>query len=83
MNCTSCHDSFAPLNFPAGIKTTRDLNALKLRQPIAQSYVESGEMPPGNKLTPEERKALWRCLSSEYYDPGTRSGLLVDWLREH
>jgi len=38
-------------------------------------------MLPGNSLSPEERHALWLCLTKEYFDPQTRSGLFVDWLK--
>ena len=81
MACGGCHNSFAPINYPEAIRTDRDVKSVKSKMGIAQTFVEKGWMPPGNDLTPEERKALWRCLTKEYYDPETGSGLLVDWLR--
>lgn len=40
-----------------------------------------GELHPDLKLEPKERKALFECLSLEYFDPVGPKGLFVDWLK--
>lgn len=79
MNCASCHESFAPINYPEAMRTDRDAIAVKTGIGIAQTFVEEGLMPPGNTLSPVERKALWRCLTKEYMDRG--EGAFIQWLR--
>ena len=81
MKCASCHASFAPLNYPEALRTDRDEQSMLKKMGPAQVFVEEGRMPPGNTLTPEERRALWRCLTLEYFDPSTKTGLLTDWLK--
>jgi hypothetical protein len=81
MACAKCHDAFAPLNFPEGVRTDRETKSMREKRGLAQAFVEDGLMPPGNTLTPAERRALWQCLSADYFDPATRDGALVEWLR--
>jgi len=81
MKCGGCHDSFAPINYPEAVRTDRDVKSVKSQLGIAQTFVEKGWMPPGNDLTTEERKALWRCLSREYFDQESGKGIFVDWLK--
>lgn len=80
-NCASCHDGFAPLSFPEGVRTDREVNSIKDKRGIAQTFVEEGWMPPGNDLSAQERKQLWRTLSKDYFDPTSISGDFVDWLK--
>jgi hypothetical protein len=72
------------LTFPAGSLP----NDERVRD-ILSVYIEEGLMPPPalqsqtqNDLTPDERSALLSCLMTEYFDPQTRTGLLVDWLKK-
>ncbi|HXH61958.1 MAG TPA: hypothetical protein VNI20_11445 [Fimbriimonadaceae bacterium] len=81
MKCAGCHNDFAPLNYPEPVRTDRDVESMRHGRGLAQTFVEEGWMPPGNTLSPQERKVLWKCLSREYFDPATREGTLVDWLR--
>lgn len=81
MKCGGCHDTFAPINYPEAMRTDRDVKSVKTKLGIAQTFVEKGWMPPGNDLTLQERKALWRCLSREYFDPEKGTGLFVEWLK--
>ncbi len=81
MECSKCHDAFAPLNFPEPVRTDREVRSMKRGMGVAQTFVEQGWMPPGNDLTSAERGALWKSLSKEYFDPTTREGALVDWLK--
>jgi hypothetical protein len=81
MNCAQCHDSFAPINYPQAIDIDGNRRAFRRGMGLTATFVEDGVMPPGNVLTPVERKALWRCLTKEYFDPQRREGLLIDWLK--
>lgn len=81
MNCASCHDAIGPINYPLAVRSSRDVLAFKTDKGLVESYIEKGYMPPGNTLTDAERHALWLCVSKEYYNPHTRSGVFVDWLR--
>jgi hypothetical protein len=88
MNCTTCHNStlLGPINYPQAVPIDLDVTVLvhpKTGQgmPINQVYVENGWMPPSNDLSESERQALANCLMTEYYDPSTQTGLLVDWLK--
>ena len=81
MICSSCHDSFATINYPQAICTDLDAGAFVGGKSMVQTYVEQGYMPPGSSLTTVEKQALWKCLYKEYYDPGTNSGTFVEWLK--
>lgn len=81
MNCASCHDLFAKLNYPLAMRSSRDLKGFKSALGLGPSFVEKGWMPPGNSLSEPERHALWLALTKEYFDPDQKTGLLVDWLR--
>lgn len=88
MICTACHNStlLGPNNFPMAVPIDLDVTVLihpKTGQgmPMEQVFVENGWMPPSNDLSQSERQALANCLKTEYYDPATRTGLLVDWLK--
>lgn len=81
MDCASCHQDFAPLNYLTAVRTNRDVNSFRRGEGIVQTYLEEGWMPPGFGLTALERKALWRCLIAEYFDLKTQSGILVNWLK--
>lgn len=81
MACGKCHQDFAPINYPQSVRTQGDLTAFQNHVGLGQTYVEKGWMPPGNTLSPEERKALWKCLMQDYFDPVRRDGVLVRWLR--
>jgi hypothetical protein len=81
MNCGSCHQEFAPINYPQAVQTKGDLAAFKRKEGMLQTYVENGWMPANNDLTPAERKGLWRSLVKEYFDAETQTGTLIDWLK--
>lgn len=81
MTCTNCHGAFAPLNYDLSVVTDRDAASFESHRGLAQSFVENGTMPPGNDLTPDDRKILWQALARAYFDPTTRTGALVDWLK--
>ena len=76
MRCSSCHneEALGPLNYPQSLKT--DVTSRQLRE-----YIVQGWMPPNNRLTSSEREALYSCLTQEYHDPTTQTGLLLDWLK--
>ncbi|HWD39948.1 MAG TPA: hypothetical protein VG944_13955 [Fimbriimonas sp.] len=81
MVCSSCHDGFAPINYPQAVRTWGDVNAFERKMGLVQTYVEGGYMPPKSTLTPAERHALWECLMKQYFDPATETGTLIDWLK--
>lgn len=81
MDCASCHKGFAPLNYMQAVINNRDASSFRRREGLLRTYIEEGWMPPGFNLNEVERKALWRCLITEYFDMETKSGVLVDWLK--
>ncbi len=81
MACCRCHDSIGPLNFPAGVRRSRDETTFKYGRSLTQTYVEEGWMPPGNQLSRIERVELWQCLSRQYLDLKRGTGTFVDWLQ--
>jgi hypothetical protein len=80
MNCAACHDRIGKLNFIQAVRSDADLERFK-QMPMVETYIKKGWMPPGNDLSRVERRALWRCLMYEYYDPVTRTGLFAEWLK--
>lgn len=78
MRCSSCHSEgmLGPLNFPQPLRSDG-----KSVQRQLEGYIMSGLMPPKNKLSQAERKALHLCLISEYYNVDKEMGLLVEWLK--
>jgi len=64
MNCSSCHDGdlVGALDYPV---LTDDSTAAGIR--VAETFIKSGHMPPGENLSTEERDALFECLIYEYY----------------
>ena len=32
-------------------------------------------------MTPQEKKALAVCVSKEYFDPASKAGVFVEWLK--
>ncbi|RYG25687.1 hypothetical protein EON82_06185 [bacterium] len=81
MRCGSCHEESAKLNFLLGMRNDREVASFEAKESMVKTYIEKGYMPPHNTLTPDERTALWKCLSKEYFDQSTRRGRFVDWLR--
>ncbi|AIE85287.1 hypothetical protein [Fimbriimonas ginsengisoli] len=82
MNCASCHDGFAKINYLLAVRSDRDVKTfVGQSKGLVQSYVEMGFMPPNNTLTPSERHALWECVMKEYFDPERGEGAFVDWLK--
>jgi hypothetical protein len=69
------------LNFPEPVYTDRETESMKDGRGLAQTFVEEGWMPPGNDLTAEERKVLWKELSRQYFDHEGLKGVFFDWLR--
>jgi hypothetical protein len=81
MNCAKCHDDFAKIDYLQAVRSNRDVLAFsKSQQGMVQTYIEKGWMPPGIPMTTDQRHSLWNCLMKEYFDPNTRTGVLVDWL---
>jgi hypothetical protein len=81
MKCGACHEEIGRLNYPLSVPNDRDTTSFEAKEGMLKTFIEKGYMPPHNTLTADERTALWRCLSKEYFDPETRRGTLVDWLR--
>jgi hypothetical protein len=81
MNCASCHAHIGSVNYMIGVRTDADDKSFQTHQGMLQTFIEKGYMPPNNSLTPEERHALWECVSKEYFDPETCKGDFVDWLK--
>lgn len=81
MQCGSCHNSFAKINYMIATRTDRDYKSFELKTNMIQTYIEQGIMPPGSTLTTEERAVLWKALSKSYFDPRSLSGTLIDWLK--
>jgi hypothetical protein len=81
MNCASCHNDFAKINYLQAVRSNRDVKAFESGKGIVQTYIEKGWMPPRNTLSQNERTALWKCLMTEYFNPTNNSGILVDWLK--
>jgi hypothetical protein len=82
MNCAKCHDDFAKIDYLQAVRSNRDVLAFsKLKQGMVQIYIEKGWMPPGIPMTTDQRHSLWNCLMKEYFDPNTRTGVFIDWLK--
>ncbi len=81
MDCAKCHDGFAKINYQVAVRSDRDAKAFKNQIGLVRAFIEKGFMPPNNTLTAAERRALWRCLSKEYFDPDSGTGILIDWLK--
>ena len=93
MSCAQCHSGAtdAPglqlgmLNFP--LATEKRTLVLGGKNPnLIRARILSGSMPldPATQLpvdlTQRERRALYDCLSQEYFDPARKQGTFVDWL---
>lgn len=91
MACANCHDGSAVsrINYPQALHTDQDDDILlhpdtRRSMALVPAYVRAGWMPPRSKLRPgNEREALINCLMLDYFDPTTRRGALVDWLRSN
>ena len=81
MNCSSCHNDFAPINYLQATRTAQEVDSFESRQGMVQTMIESGLMPPDNRLSRQERKALWQCLSKEYLDLSAQTGVFIEWLK--
>ncbi len=81
MNCTSCHDGWFSVNSWLALRSDQEERSFESKQGLLQTYIEQGLMPPGNRLNPDERHALWQALTKEYCDLKTGKGTFVDWLR--
>jgi len=89
MGCAACHNgkpgNFGILNYPLATEK-RTHSPDKGAQPnLIRAHILSGVMPIDDdgapvKLQTRERAALYDCLSQEYFNPATRTGLFVDWL---
>jgi len=91
MSCARCHNGslMGEINFPQAAYTSNDLELLQ--QPdgavhaLVDRYIETGRMPrpaPPTPLTAEQKNAVTHCLMTEYFDPATKSGLLMNWLTQ-
>lgn len=79
MNCQKCHDGSdrGLLNFPSA-KTLQPQSRKTL---VHQYVIDHEKMPPGVKLSHEEREVLAGCLKQEFYDDvGGSVGLLKSYL---
>ncbi len=81
MECSSCHKDFAPINYMQAARTAQEVDSFESRQSIVQTMIERGLMPPDNRLSRQERKALWQCLSKEYLDLPSQTGVFIEWLK--
>lgn len=81
MECSSCHNDFAPINFLQAARAAQEVDSFESRQGIVQTMIESGLMPPDNRLSRQERQALWQCLSKEYLDLSSQTGVFIEWLK--
>ena len=81
MNCASCHDEFAKINYPLALRSDQELKSFEAKNGLVQTTIEQGFMPPNNTLNATERHALWVCLSQEYLNLAKQEGLFLDWLR--
>ncbi len=96
MQCARCHSPtlLGNINYPQALRSDQDLEILLhpttgASMPLVPVHVAQGWMPPMSqqgpgpapRLTPEERAAVARCLTGEYYDAARGTGLLADWLR--
>ncbi|MEO7340576.1 MAG: hypothetical protein ABI073_06840 [Luteolibacter sp.] len=86
MDCSRCHEDFAPINYLQAVPSNRDIGStFRLGQSMIQTNIERGWMPPPSPLiiplTNPERVALFRCLTREYCDLSAGTGILVDWLK--
>jgi len=70
MTCSGCHQ-------PAGLGS---LN-WPMDRILISSYVKSGQMPFGSRLTPGERNDLYEKLIQEYFSIDEQNpGILKSWL---
>ena len=82
MNCASCHEDFAPLNYLQAVPNDRDISGTFRRyEGLIESNIEEGWMPRNVTLTQTERTALYRSLTKEYCDFSSGSGVFIDWLK--
>ena len=81
MNCASCHDDFARINYPLALRSDQEQKSFEAKKGLVQTTIEQGFMPPNNTLNANERHALWVCLSKEYLNLAKHEGLFLDWLR--
>jgi hypothetical protein len=81
MNCGACHDRLGSINYLAAVRSSRDIGAFESKKGLVQSFIEQGIMPPGNTLTLDQRRELYRRVSDAYLDLDRGTGALVDWLR--
>lgn len=77
MTCSNCHSNTGVgiLNFPAA---TRHIKSAGNQ---VYQYISEGWMPPNKNLSSDEREGLYQCLVKEYYDFTSKTGLLIDWLK--
>lgn len=93
MSCAQCHSGaigvpgleLGMLNFP--LATEKRTLVLGGKNPnLIRARILSGSMPLDRDtghpvdLTHRERRALYDCLSQEYFDPARKQGIFVDWL---
>jgi hypothetical protein len=85
MNCSTCHsnDGNGSLNYLQATMSKRDfLPVLRDNVSMIDTFVGQGWMPPhtGLSLSSDERAAVSACVTREYFDPSTNTGVLVDYL---
>ncbi len=80
MNCVRCHDSQT---------VARSIGEELVFPDIFEHYVTTGHMPPGNKLSPSDRKLLSELITAEYFGgyptadkKGKAPGIFGAWLNE-
>ena len=81
MECSSCHNDFAPINYLQAVRTAQEVDSFESHKGMVQTMIERGLMPPDNRLSRKERKALWQCLSKEYLDLSSQTGVFMEWLK--
>jgi hypothetical protein len=82
MNCATCHSAsyLGPINYLQAVRNKRDVTAFELKESMITTFVTNGYMPPNSTLTIDERRALALCLSAEYHDLKSGTGVLQEWL---
>lgn len=82
MECSWCHEDFAPLNYLQAVPNERDLSGtFRRKESMVRTSIVDGWMPPDNDLSSVEREVLYEALAAEYANLDTYQGVFFDWLR--
>jgi hypothetical protein len=85
MGCAECHNDAGngSLNYLQAARSKRDDTAFRDKRSMLTTFVEQGWMPTDATvaMTAQEEKALAVCVSKEYFDPASKTGVFVEWLK--